>query len=116
MAQTEAALANAQQAQQQAVYAQQGALAEEHHSLMQLRNDLQQQPGQRALCLRHTAYFRRHAGHHVNASVFLLHINNKQWQGTNQSIHTPGVCMRKGRTNNMAQCRLDGVMTQVLSA
>ena len=60
VAQTEAALAGAQEAQQQAVQAQQQALAEERRDLMQLRQHLQQQSGQPAQCLRHTAYFRAH--------------------------------------------------------
>ena len=51
VAHTEAALAGAQEAQQQAVQAGQEALAEEQYSLMQLRQDLQQQSGQPAqLC------------------------------------------------------------------
>ena len=48
LAQTAAALAGAQEAQQQAVQAGQEALAEERHDLVQLRQDLQQQPGQPA--------------------------------------------------------------------
>ena len=43
---TEAALAAAQQAQQQAMHVEQEALAEERQSLMQLREVMQQQPGQ----------------------------------------------------------------------
>ena len=45
VAETEAALAGAQEAQQQAVQAQQQALAEERRSLMQMRQHLQQQSG-----------------------------------------------------------------------
>ena len=49
---TEAALAGAQQAQQQAAQAQQQALAEERQSLMHLRQDMQQQSGQLSPSLR----------------------------------------------------------------
>ena len=60
VAQTEAALAGAQEAQQQAVQAQWEALAEERSSLLQLRQDVQQASGQPSQRLRCTAYFRRH--------------------------------------------------------
>ena len=45
-AETESALAGAQEAQQQAVQVQRQALAEERQSLMQMRSDLQQASGQ----------------------------------------------------------------------
>ena len=69
-----AALAGAQEAQQQAVQAGQEALAEEHQSLMQLRQELQQQSGQPSQHLVHTAYFVRHIARYFNAYLLLLHI------------------------------------------
>lgn len=83
VAQTEAALTDAQEAQQQAMQAQQETLADEHHSLMQIRNGVQQQSGQPAQRLRHTACFR-------SAQLLLLHIHKlcMQWHGTDESILT----------------------------
>ena len=62
-AETESALAGAQEAQQQAVQVQRQALAEERQSLMQMRSDLQQATGQPSqTVLAHTLLLNQHHG------------------------------------------------------
>lgn len=60
LAETEAALAAAQEAQWEAVQAEQQALAEEHQTLQRLRDDMHQESGLPAhTVLRHTLYSQR---------------------------------------------------------